>query len=370
MSQRLAVFAYDLGASFIDKHLVELAPENTVAVGTYGAMPDLASLWPISCPAFLIDRWRLRLPVRLAQRAGFPLERLRSAAVERFLRRHGTTVVLGEYLDQFLDFVPVIKRMGLPYVVQGHGIDVSARLREPGMAEAYHAYRSAQAVLTRCELHRRRLIALGLPAEKVHVNHGGVTVPDALPERGSAAGKRFLAIGIMVPKKAPIYLLEAFRLAVAKDTELTLDYVGGGPLLPAAAQFIEAYGLQAHVRLHGVAPEDTKQRLLRECGVFVQHSMTDPATGDEEGLPAAIQEAMACGLAVVSTRHAGIPEAVIEDETGFLVDEGDVEGMADAFLRIPNLAERMGQAGHREALAKHAWAHERERLRHWLFEMA
>jgi colanic acid/amylovoran biosynthesis glycosyltransferase len=110
--------------------------------------------------------------------------------------------------------------------------------------------------------------------------------------------------------------------------------------------------------------------LLGECGVFVQHSMTDPATGDEEGLPAAIQEAMAAGMAVVSTRHAGIPEAVIEGETGLLVDEGDVEAMAEAFVQIGGTAIEMGRAGHAEARAKHAWTGERDRLRGWLFGAA
>src|SRR5439155_23454763 len=142
--------------------------------------------------------------------------------------------------------------------------------------------------------------------------------------------------------------LEAFRQAVEKDPELTLDYVGGGPLFSAAQQFVGATRLQGRVRLHGVASEETKQQLLRECGVFVQHSMTNPQTGDEEGLPAAIQEAMASGMAVVSTRHAGIPEAVIEGETGLLGNEGDVEAMAEAFLRLPPLAAQMGRAGHRD----------------------
>ena len=366
----LAVFANDLGASFIDKHLADLAPKETVAVGSYGAIPELAGIWPVSCPAFFTDRWRLSLPVRLAARAGFSLEEMLGKAVERYLRRNRATVVLGEYLDQFLPFANLMERMGLPYVVQGHGIDVSARLRDPKMAEAYRGYASAKAVLTRSEPHRRRLIELGLPPEKVHVNHGGVDVPDAPRERDAAAGKRLLAVGVMAPKKAPIYLLESFRRAAARDAELSLDYIGGGPLFPAAAQFVEACGLADRVRLHGVAPEALKQQLLGECGVFVQHSMTDPATGDEEGLPAAIQEAMAAGLAVVSTRHAGIPEAVIEGETGLLVDEGDVDAMADAFLRVGATAAQMGRAGHAEALAKHAWRCERDRLREWLFGAA
>jgi glycosyltransferase involved in cell wall biosynthesis len=107
--------------------------------------------------------------------------------------------------------------------------------------------------------------------------------------------------------------------------------------------------------------------LLRECGVFVQHSLTDPATGDEEGLPASIQEAMAHALPVISTRHAGIPEAVVAGETGLLIDEGDVDGMAEAMLAIAPMAVALGAAGRRRALAYYGWPHERARLAGWLF---
>lgn len=368
MNQGLAVFAYDLGASFIDRHVEDLLPGRTVAVGTYGALPALANLWPVSCPVFLLDRWALGLTVRLAGRAGVPTSRLRDAAVARFLRSHGATVILGEYLDQFLDFLPLIERMRLPYVVQGHGIDVSAALRKPGMPQRYLAYKTARAILTRSDFHRKRLIDIGLPAAKIHVNPGGVNVPAEPPLHSVDASKRLLAIGVMVPKKGPIYLLEAFRLAAEQDPDITLDFIGGGPLFPAARQFVDACALSGRVRLHGVAPEETKQRLLRECGVFVQHSLTNPETGDEEGLPAAIQEAMAHGLAVVSTRHSGIPEAVIEEETGLLVDEGNVAEMARAIVEIAKDATDFGMAGYRRAATRYAWDHERARLNHFLFQ--
>ena len=78
--------------------------------------------------------------MRLARRAGLPEARLRAAAITRFLRRHGVSVVLGEYLDQFVEFVPLLDRLGIPYVAQGHGIDLSAALRKPGMAERFKAF--------------------------------------------------------------------------------------------------------------------------------------------------------------------------------------------------------------------------------------
>jgi colanic acid/amylovoran biosynthesis glycosyltransferase len=366
----LAVFVMQLRSvseTFILRHLTDVAPARTVAVARMKGLDE-----PQPCPAFTADSWQLRLPVRLAVRAGFTRESLLEQAVARFLRRHKVSVVLGEYMDQFVDFVPLLDRMGIPYVVQAHGIDVSASLRLPGVAERYQAYRSARAILTRCEHHRRRLIGLGLPAEKIHVNPGGVDIPETPVKRPASAGSRFLAVGRMAPQKAPIMLLEAFRLAAQRNPDITLDYVGTGPLYAAVADFVRVCGLADRVRLHGAAPESEKYRLLAECGVFVQHSVTEAYEGHEEGLPAAIQEGMAHAMAVVSTRHSGIPEAVIEGETGLLVDESDVAAMAEAFLAVPARAEALGAAGYRRAAGRYGWNHERERLRSWLYpaEMA
>jgi len=364
----IAVFTPELGASFINRHIDDLLPGRTVVVSST-AIQRPPNTWQQSCPTFFVDQWALSLLVRTARRAGGSYKWMRDAALKRFLRRHGVRAVLVEFLDQFLDLVPLLDRMRLPYVVQGHGMDLSAALRRNGMAERYLAYKSARAILTRCELHRQRLINIGLPPERVHVNFGGVDVPAHLPVRSSAASRRFLAVSYFTPKKGPIYLLESFRRAAARDREITLDIVGGGPLFPAVYQFVNACGLTGRVRLHGAASEETKRRLFLECGVFVQHSITDSETGDEEGLPAAIQEAMAHAMAVVSTRHAGIPEAVVDKETGLLVDEGDVEDMARAFLQVTSSASVLGQAGYHQAVAKHAWVCEKDRLLLWLGDL-
>jgi len=345
----------------------DIARGETVAVAQRSTHP-MGGRWQAPCPVLFLDEAMHEWSARLAHRGGRSWRNLRAGVVAGFLRRHGVRVVLGEYLDEFVEFVPLLDRMNLPYVAQGHGLDLSAALRDAGAAEGYLAYRSARAVLTRCEPHRRRLIDLGLAADRVVVNPGGVDLPPRLPERGAAAAKRLLAIGRMTPKKGPIYLLEAFRRAALRDPELTLDHVGAGELLPALRQFVSACDLKGRVRLHGAASEATKAALLEACGVFVQHSLIDPETGDEEGLPAAIQEAMAHGLAVVATRHAGIPEAVIESETGLLVDEGDVSAMAEAFVAIPPMAARLGAAGRRRAESLYGWEQERSRLAGWLFD--
>jgi glycosyltransferase involved in cell wall biosynthesis len=92
---------------------------------------------------------------------------------------------------------------------------------------------------------------------------------------------------------------------------------------------------------------------MARASCFVQHSVR-PLNGDLEGTPLAILEAMAAGLPVVATRHGGIAEVVAEERTGFLVEEGDVDGMAARMLRLaetPRLASQLGEAG-RELVAK------------------
>jgi glycosyltransferase involved in cell wall biosynthesis len=104
---------------------------------------------------------------------------------------------------------------------------------------------------------------------------------------------------------------------------------------------------------------------MRRAAVFVQHSVTAP-DGDTEGLPVGLLEAMAAGLAVVATRHAGIPEAVVEGETGLLVDEHDAAAMAAALvalLRDPERTRRLGAAGRARVLARFTHDHVAARLR-------
>lgn len=110
--------------------------------------------------------------------------------------------------------------------------------------------------------------------------------------------------------------------------------------------------------LHGHQQNEEVQKLMREVDLLLQHGMSDPETGDEEGLPVAVLEAMANSLRVVSIRHAGIPEAVQDGTSGYLVDEGDSLGMGECLLtlvRDPDLRWRMGEAGWRRAKEHLSW---------------
>jgi glycosyltransferase involved in cell wall biosynthesis len=169
----------------------------------------------------------------------------------------------------------------------------------------------------------------------------------------------------MVPKKGPLLTVEAFARAVETCPNLRLDLVGDGPLFGAAVDLVDALRLGGRVIFHGSLPNDDVLDLMERADVFLQHSLTDPATGDEEGLPVAILEAMSRSLPVVATRHAGIPEAVVDGATGLLVDEGDVATMAERIAYLygePVVRQAMGRRGWAWALEHFSWARERAAL--------
>jgi glycosyltransferase involved in cell wall biosynthesis len=123
--------------------------------------------------------------------------------------------------------------------------------------------------------------------------------------------------------------------------------VGDGPMLEEAKRLVHQESLTTHVRFAGVLSPAEIAALMRQVRGFVQHSLVAP-DGDSEGSPVAVMEAQLSGLPVVATRHAGIPEVVMDGSTGLLVDEGDVQGMANAMAQLvldPQLAARLGAAG-------------------------
>jgi len=153
-----------------------------------------------------------------------------------------------------------------------------------------------------------------------------------------------------VEKKAPYLTILAFKEVLERLPGARLVMVGSGELHDVCRQIIRSLHIEHAVDLKGIVNHDQIAELMRQSAVFVQHSLV-PNSGDREGTPVSILEASASALPVVSTRHAGITDAVIHGKTGFLVDEGDIDGMSQYLYQLlsnPGLADEMG---------KHARAH-------------
>jgi glycosyltransferase involved in cell wall biosynthesis len=363
----LAVAVPQIGLTsetFVQRHVEQLLPDRTVVLTREPRHVGGAS-WQTSRPVLMpaAARSALHRIVRTLESArGMPPD---AGRTRRFLVQHRVEAVMGEYLDFALGYLGLARRVGARFYAHAHGYDVSKLLRDPQWRAAYRRLNDADGVITVSEVTRDRLVEVGLDAARVHVVPCGVDVPSEAPVRQEADTVRCLAVGRMVAKKAPILLLDAFRRAYEVYPRLRLDYVGGGPLFAAARQFVQSFDLEHAVRLHGWRVNAVVQRMLASADLFLQHSVVDEETGDEEGLPVALLEAMAVGLPVVATRHGGIPEAVEHGATGALVAEGDVVDMAAQMVRLAmdrDLRVRLGHAAWERARERFSWEHERREL--------
>jgi colanic acid/amylovoran biosynthesis glycosyltransferase len=247
-----------------------------------------------------------------------------------------------------------LKKLGLikvPMTTVFHGYDITQYT--DGRPDIYRElFEQADLLLPISDLWRRRLIDLGAPAEKITTIRLGVDC-DAFDYRlrtiPAGQSTRFITIGRMTEKKGHRFTIQAFSQLVSRrpDLDLSLDIVGNGPLFDEMRSLAEASGHSDRIQFHGGLPHQEIKRLLDEAHIFVLPSVT-AADGDMEGIPVSIMEAMAMGLPVVSTRHSGIPELVVDGNSGRLVDEKDVPALSSAMEELassPDLVGTMGSQG-------------------------
>ncbi|TKX71838.1 glycosyltransferase family 4 protein [Halorubrum sp. GN11GM_10-3_MGM] len=200
--------------------------------------------------------------------------------------------------------------------------------------------RNADKVLVQSSYTKRRVVEKhGLNGDAVDVVPVPVDTENFSPGEPETDQKEIVFVGrLNDPRKNTELLLEAFAQVVKDVPDAKLTLVGGDP----AAQYkrlMEELGIRENVSTPGKV--DSVVPYLRRAAVFAFPS-------HQEGFGIAALEALACGTPVVSTRSGGPEDFVVDDETGYLVDQGDVEGFANAvrgILDSPVDQERMGVAG-------------------------
>jgi glycosyltransferase involved in cell wall biosynthesis len=266
------------------------------------------------------------------------------------IRRARADVVLAEYGDVGAQVTEACRLLGVPLVVHFHGFDASVREVLEAHRESYpRMFREAAAVIAVSRAMRRKLASLGAPEAKLHYNPYGIDCARFGGADPSNAPPVFVAVGRFVEKKAPQLTLRAFAEVHGELPEARLRMLGEGPLLEECRALASDLGVGGAVEFLGPQPHERVQEEMRGARCFVQHSVEAP-NGDCEGTPVGVLEAGASGLPVVATRHAGIPDAVVEGETGLLVEEHDVAGMAahmKTLARDPTLAATLGRNARR-----------------------
>lgn len=245
-----------------------------------------------------------------------------------------------------------------PYSFTAHAHDIYVERAMLG-----EKVKSAQFVVTISEMNRRLLVGwYGADAEaKTVVIHCGVDPATFAPlHRAShstlppsqAGPASIVCVASLQPQKGQQVLVEACGMLVARGWVLRATLVGEGDERAAIEDRIHALELSGSVVLAGSQPRDQVAAILRSADVVVQPSVILPS-GKTEGIPVALMEALAAERAVVASNVSGIPELVVDGETGLLVAAGDATNLADAIeqlLRDPERRAALGRAGRERVL--------------------
>ena len=338
--------------TFIQKHIDYLAGNKKVLFGD-------------DFPCFSVEHgnffasyysgWRKIYWKYLLVRGKKGYRQLQEEAFLNFIRKKKINVVFAEYGVTGAKIYHLCKRENIPLIIHFHGFDAYRF----SVLKAYNEYyremfEYATYIFAVSSDMVHQLIRLGAPEEKVILNTYGINIASWECAKPGTSLPHLTAVGRFVEKKAPILTLLAFQKVLKKVPEAKLYWVGSGELEGITKITAKALKIEPNVHFLGVKNSNEIKEMLYKSRAFVQHSVVAPS-GDSEGTPNSILEACAAGLPVIATRHKGINDVLQDGETGFLVDEGDIDEMAKNMLKLlndPELAAKMGKKA-RHMIASH-----------------
>jgi glycosyltransferase involved in cell wall biosynthesis len=265
-----------------------------------------------------------------------------------FFARSGVDHVHVHFANRAAHTAVFLKEIsGIPFSVTAHGQDFMKDLGSDDLLREICA--AAEFVAAETD-YSRDLLRQRCPnsAAKIHRVYNGIDL-ERFPASRSANNPvpRIVSVGRLVPFKGFEDLIDACAELMRRRIDFVCDIIGDGPLRERLQAKIEQLDLSSRVNLLGSLSQDAVLEKLQTADIFALASTTD-AQGATDVFPTVILEAMASARPVVSTRLAGIPELVVDGQTGMLAPPGDPTTLAHALeqlLRDPELRLRFGDAG-------------------------
>ncbi len=282
-----------------------------------------------------------------------------TGGLERRLRPFAPRLVHAHFGPDGLLALPLASALGVPLVTTLHGYDVSlsrARLLSSGSLSwiRYALLRRRLAArgalfLAVSEALRDRALAVGFPSERTIVHHVGIDLDRFRPGAEPVEPGLILHVGRLVEKKGTGLLLDALAEIRRAGRAARLVVIGDGPLRARLIAKTEALGIGDDVTFLGSRPSSEVAQWMQRAWLLAAPSLV-AADGDSEGLPTVILDAAASGLPAIGSDHSGIPEAIVDGKTGYVVPEGEAPPLAR------RIAELLGSKPLRAAMAAEARA--------------
>src|SRR5213079_1062905 len=306
------------------------------------------------------SKWPGELVARHEQKYGPSVkaeQRARNALyfAESFLR-NGVDHVHVQFANRAAHTAIFIKEIsGIPFSVTAHGQDFMKDLGDNNLLREICGAAEFVAAVTD---YSRELLCQRCPdsAAKIYRIYNGIAL-DHFPPLASATMNRvarIISVGRLVAFKGFEHLIDACAELARRGLDFRCEIIGDGPLRDALQKKIDMLNLSARVNLLGSLSQEVVLEKLRSADIFALASVTD-RQGASDVFPTVIIEAMAAARPVVSTRLAGIPESVVDGETGLLVPPEDTMALAEALGRLiqdAKLRLHYGRAG-RERIEQH-----------------
>lgn len=269
--------------------------------------------------------------------------------LSQYFKRYPNCIVHAHYGWNALYLLPFLKTRNIPLVVSFHGNDASGALRNSEYSKQLPELFDYASHIIVCSGHMIGTLGLRNYSNKVSVVPYGVDVDEFKPQPLESRKDSLVILhsGRLTPKKGVPDLIRVFSRLRARHPNLSLVILGTGVEEESCKALVAELNITESVTFLGAQPQAVVKHFMNSCDIFVLNSRTD-LDGDMEGLPNSILEAMAFEKPIVSTRHAGIPTALVDQESGILVNEYDCDGLLDA---LENLVI---DEGRRKSLAKEA----------------
>ncbi|MDC8002345.1 glycosyltransferase [Aequorivita todarodis] len=266
-----------------------------------------------------------------------------SQKFENFVAEFNPDIIHCHFGTHFFRLGNYFEKSPIPTIITFHGYDASQALTDQTYCEGLrNAFKNPLVFGTAVsQAIKNNLLNIGLPSEKIKVDYLGVdleffkrSLPRNFKKNEPAT---FLQISNFVEKKGHQYTIRAFRKYLDKTgSNDVLIFGGTGPLYDEMVSLTKKFNLENNIVFKGLIDRFRVKELMENAHFFVHHSVT-AANGDTEGLPTVLMEAMAMDLPCISTFHSGIPEIIENSKNGILVEERDVDAMAQAFTDIKSL---------------------------------
>jgi glycosyltransferase involved in cell wall biosynthesis/ubiquinone/menaquinone biosynthesis C-methylase UbiE len=274
----------------------------------------------------------------------FPPEQLKSTPqqwLELFLRINSIDSVAGISSIQ-VHFGPNYYRLeplftlfpDIFLLVSFHGYDGSATFKLKGSNYYDRLFKRANMITTPSHFMKDNLVKFGCPEHKIVVHRYGKDLDKFMPttEKNITKNIRMLSVARFVEKKGLEYAIAAFA-KIPNNLDVEYRIAGDGPLLNDLIALARSLGVANKISFLGKLTGEEVQKEMASADIFVLTSITG-ANGDQEGVPVSLIEAQAFGLPVVSSLHAGIPELVEHEQTGFLASEKNIAEIAGYMLAL------------------------------------